>query len=84
LDFRRDDKLDFSKLDADPAAAGRQKMTFLGNGVEDARLSASKAGQFYYNTSKDALVIDATGDGIADHLVGVRGVSELRAGYFIL
>ncbi|MBD2745982.1 M10 family metallopeptidase C-terminal domain-containing protein [Microvirga sp. BT688] len=84
LDFRRDDKMDFSKLDANPSAAGRQRMIFLGNGVEDARLSASKAGQFYYNTSKDALVIDATGDGIADHLVGVRGVNEFKSSYFIL
>jgi serralysin len=84
LDFRRDDKLDFSKLDADLSATGRQKLTFLGNGMEDARLSASKAGQFYFNTGKEALVIDANGDGIADHLIGIRGVAEFKAGYLIL
>ena len=82
-DFRSDDRFDFSKLDANTAAAGRQKLTFLGNAAADTQLSAGKAGQFYYNTSTAALVIDATGDGVADHYIGVKGIATVKSAYFI-
>ena len=84
FDFRKDDDIDFRSFDADPAAGGRQKLTFLGNSTGDWKLSAHKAGQFYYNTASDKLVIDATGDGVADHYIGVKGVTAMKADYFLL
>jgi hypothetical protein len=84
FDFRKDDDIDLRSFDADPAAGGRQKLTFLGNSTGDWKLSAQKAGQFYYNTTTDKLVIDATGDGVADHYIGVKGVTSMKADYFLL
>jgi hypothetical protein len=72
------------RFNADPAAGGRQKLTFLGNSTGDWKLNAHKAGQFYYNTASDKLVIDATGDGVADHYIGVKGITSMKADYFLL
>ncbi|WP_262267256.1 MULTISPECIES: M10 family metallopeptidase C-terminal domain-containing protein [Microvirga] len=83
-DFRADDKINFRSFDANPDVAGRQKMTFLGNSTGDWKLNANKAGQFYYNTATDNLVIDSNGDGVADHYIGVKGVSSMKAAYFML
>ncbi|MBM6595414.1 M10 family metallopeptidase [Microvirga pudoricolor] len=81
---KQGDRIDLRKVDFDPAAGGRQKMTFLGNGTDDARLSASKAGQAYYNTAGDELRVDADGDGIADYALGIKGVASMKASYFLL
>jgi hypothetical protein len=29
-------------------------------------------------------VIDATGDGVADHYIGVKGITSMKADYFLL
>ncbi|MBM1174263.1 calcium-binding protein [Microvirga arabica] len=84
FDFRKDDKIDFKSFDANPEVAGRQKMTFLGNSTGDWKLNAGKAGQFYYNTASDRLVIDANGDRVADHYIGVKGITSMKADYFLL
>jgi serralysin len=83
-DFRKDDKINFRSFDANLDAGGRQKMSFLGNSTGDWKLNAHKAGQFYYNTVSDALVIDSNGDGAADHYIGVKGVTSMKAAYFML
>ncbi|WP_262031791.1 M10 family metallopeptidase C-terminal domain-containing protein [Microvirga sp. Mcv34] len=83
-DFRNDDKINFRSFDANSDVAGRQKLTFLGNSSGDWKLNAHKAGQFYYNTVSDALVIDSNGDGAADHYIGVKGVTSMKAAYFML
>jgi Ca2+-binding RTX toxin-like protein len=79
---KQGDRIDLRKLDFDLKVAGRQKMTFLGNGTDDARLWASKAGQAYYNTASDELRIDADGD--ADYALGIKGVATVKASYFLL
>jgi hypothetical protein len=56
----------------------------LGNSSGDWKLNAHKAGQFYYNTVSDMLVIDSNGDGAADHYIGVKGVTSMKAAYFML
>jgi serralysin len=83
FDFK-EDKIDFKSFDANPEAAGRQKMTFLGNSTGDWKLNAGKAGQFYFNTASDRLVIDANGDAVADHYIGLKGVTSMKADYFLL
>ena len=81
---KQGDRIDLRTVDFDPVAGGRQKMTFLGNGTDDARLSASKAGQAYYNTVADELRVDADGDGVADYALGIKGVASVKASYFLL
>jgi len=71
-------------FDANIDAVGRQKMTFLGNSTGDWKLNAHRAGQFYYSTSSDKLVIDANGDGVADYNLGIKGVGIMMSSYFIL
>jgi len=63
-DFTKDDRLDFSKLDADAASGGRQKLTFLGNAVDDGRLTAGKAGQFYSTRPTANCASTRTGTGL--------------------
>jgi serralysin len=79
---KQGDRIDLRKIDFDLVSAGRQKMTFLGNGPDDGRLWASKAGQAYYNTAGDELRVDA--DGIADYALGIKGVASVKAAYFLL
>jgi hypothetical protein len=77
------DKFDFSKLDANADAAGRQKLTFLGNGTDDVMLGRSTAGQFYFDTADRQLRFDANGDNTVDHVVAVN-MASMKSAYFLL
>lgn len=80
--FDRNDALDFRSFDANPAASGRQKIKFTGNFSADVTHQA--AGTAYYNRVADKLVIETTGDGVADYQLAIKGVDVLKSGYFLV
>lgn len=82
LDFTKLDRLDFRSFGANTAAAGRQKLDFIGNFKSDRAFQ--KAGTAYYSTTTDKLVFETDGDGVADHWLTVKGVSALKEAYFLL
>ncbi|MPR08138.1 M10 family metallopeptidase C-terminal domain-containing protein [Microvirga tunisiensis] len=83
-DFTKSDKIDFRGMDANPDAAGRQKLKFTGNFATDDHFSAGRKGEFYYNKVSDKLVFDFDGDNVADHYFGVAGVNLMKSDYFLL
>jgi serralysin len=80
--FDRNDVLDFRSFDADPAAPGRQKIMFTGNFSADVEHQA--AGTAYYNRVTDTLMIETTGDGVADCQLAIKGVDVLKSAYFVV
>ncbi|MFL5187818.1 MAG: M10 family metallopeptidase C-terminal domain-containing protein [Microvirga sp.] len=80
--FDRNDVLDFRSFDADPAAPGRQKIMFTGNFSADVEHQA--AGTAYYNRVTDTLMIETTGDGVADYQLAIKGVDVLKSAYFVV
>ncbi|QRM28679.1 M10 family metallopeptidase C-terminal domain-containing protein [Microvirga sp. VF16] len=80
--FDRNDVLDFRSFDANPAASGRQKIKFTGNFSADVEHQA--VGTAYYNRVADKLMIETTGDGVADYQLAIKGVDVLKSAYFLV
>ncbi len=78
------DRLNFALLDADPVAAGRQALTYLGTGS----LTATGMAQVRHGTSgaNQVILIDLDGNGSADMEIVLLGASTqtLTSGDFML
>jgi Ca2+-binding RTX toxin-like protein len=83
LDFKRgSDLIDLSEIDADTQAAGDGVFTFIGNQP----FSNSSAGQLRLESRSGLLLLqaDVNGDGTADLVIELVGVSTLVEADFIL
>lgn len=89
LDFShaQGDKIDFSMIDADPVAAGNQKLTFIG----DANFSGSRGDDYELRVLPQAgtpgdyrVMIDTNHDRVADHILLVTADAPLTAADFTL
>lgn len=76
---RGNDKIDLSKIDAEPLLGGNQKLAFIGTRAFD-----GSGGQIRHNERNDVLQIDVTGDGTPDMAIDVTGNSGIARGDFIL
>ncbi|KUR72444.1 hypothetical protein AQZ52_04090 [Novosphingobium fuchskuhlense] len=78
------DRIDLSRIDANPGAAGDQAFAFLGTAAFNT--ADSKIGELRYETSSSGVIVfgDGNGDGVADFAIRVDGVSSLTAGDFVL
>ena len=77
---REGDRLDFSKYDADPDVAGRQKLAYRTN--QD--FAATGKGQFAFDRSTSSLVFDTDGDGVSDTSLTLPGINLVKSSYFLL
>lgn len=78
------DRIDLGKIDADTTTAGNQAFAFLGTAAFNT--ADSKIGELRFEKSVSGVYVfgDQNGDGIADFVIRVDGVSSLAAGDFIL
>ena len=83
-DWNAGDRIDLSKVDADTAKAGNQAFAFLGTAAFNT--ADSKIGELRYETSTTGVFVygDHNGDGLADFVIRVDGVSSLAAIDFVL
>jgi Ca2+-binding RTX toxin-like protein len=82
LDFSlRDDKLDFSAIDANTKIDGNQAFTWLGS-----QEFTGSAGQLRTYTEAGSTFVagDVNGDGIPDFVVALTGSFALSAGHIVL
>lgn len=81
LDLTSRDRIDLSRIDADPATAGDQAFAFIGTTA-----FSGAAGELRYEAVGADLLVsaDADGDGMADVAVKLRDVAQLAASDFIL
>ncbi len=77
VDFAPGDKIDVSKFDTDPAAAGNQAFAFIG-----AAAFSNVAGQLRY--ANGLLEGDVDGNGLADFSVIIANAAPLTSGDFLL
>jgi len=75
------DKIDLSRIDADPTLVGDQAFSFIGTSS-----FSSHAGELHHVVTGATAIIsgDINGDGIGDFSIAVSGVSSLTAADFIL
>lgn len=81
-DFRaREDRLDFSAIDANPYVVGDQAFTWLGTGS-----FTQAAGQLRYSADGANIYVagDTNGDALADFTVTLNGNFSLSGNHFIL
>ena len=78
---RRYDLIDLSRVDADATATGNQAFAFVGQAA-----FSGEAGELRYAVANgDARVeADVDGDGTADLVIGLDGVTQLSANDFVL
>jgi hypothetical protein len=78
------DRIDLSKVDADTAKAGNQAFAFLGTTAFNT--ADSTIGELRYETTTSGVFVfgDHNGDGVADFVIRVDGVSSLAAMDFVL
>ena len=78
------DRIDLGKVDADTTTAGNQTFAFLGTAAFNT--ADSKIGEVRFERSASGVFVhgDQNGDGIADFVIRVDGISSLSAGDFIL
>jgi hypothetical protein len=78
------DRIDLSKVDADTAKAGNQAFAFLGTAAFNT--ADSTIGELRYETTTSGVFVfgDHNGDGVADFVIRVDGVSSLAAMDFVL
>lgn len=86
LGWNPGDRINLSKVDADSRAAsvGNQAFSFLGTAAFNT--TDSKIGELRYEQSGSRVYVygDQNGDGIADFVLRIDGVTTLAAGDFIL
>lgn len=80
-DFKADDTLDLSAMDANSKRAGNQAFRFI-----DDDAFSSAAGELRFNSTASATYVtgDVNGDGTADFSIRLAGSIALTAGDFIL
>ncbi|MFB2549467.1 M10 family metallopeptidase [Ensifer soli] len=83
-DFDAGDRIDLRKIDADETRGGNQAFTFLGSDSDGIAFTKGRGGQLWYDERRDILFIETDGDGIADHRLGIAGLSTLTADHFLL
>jgi len=76
-DFRRGDRIDLSRIDADEGRRGDQAFAFLGDDPFTGR-----AGELRYE--RGVLRGDVDGDALADFEIALAGAPDLRPGDFLL
>jgi len=78
------DRIDLGKVDADTTTAGNQTFAFLGTAAFNT--ADSRIGEVRFDRSASGVFVygDQNGDGIADFVIRVDGISSLSAGDFIL
>lgn len=88
MDWNAGDRIDVSDVDADirvvSGAGGDQAFAFLGTAAFNT--ADSRIGELRYEVSSSGVYVygDQNGDGIADFMIRVEGVSSLGAADFVL